>query len=63
MEPDAIKKQIRSEYVKMVQGAQRGEINQSCIFRIIEARAREGARHGGIPECWREYMPVELADL
>ena len=58
--PDDIKREIDHNYQRMKERARLGEINESCIYRIIEAQARAGASLSGIPGYWDEFMPDEL---
>jgi len=60
MSPNEIKACIVQEKLHLEARAAKGEILYSCIDGLIEASAREGARHGGIPEYWREYLPKKL---
>jgi hypothetical protein len=51
MTPDECKRQIKKEYENLLQrNVRNAEV-------LIEARARAAARHNGIPEYWREYLP------
>ena len=56
MTPDEIKISIRAQYQRLLQR----DINRSAIPGLIKSRAQEGARHNGVPELWRNYMPLEL---
>lgn len=51
--PDQCKRQIEAEW-KRLKDKKNGSVG---TYNIIKARAKEAARHGGIPECWRNYLP------
>lgn len=58
--PDQCKRQVLQEYERLMECVRAKKINASCVYGIVKARAQEAARHGGIPDYWREYMPEEL---
>jgi len=58
--PDDIKREIKYNYEVMKERVRLRQINESCIYRIIEAQARAGASLSGIHDYWDEYMPDEL---
>jgi hypothetical protein len=58
--PDDIKREINNNYQVMKERVRLGQINESCIYRIVEAQARAGASLSGISEYWDEFMPDEL---
>lgn len=61
MEPQEVTTQILREYEKLKGRADRGEINESCIYGIIKERAIQGAAHNGFPpDYWHYYMPPAL---
>jgi hypothetical protein len=62
MTPHEVKKSIFSLLMRMIERADRKEINRSFIYGKVEDLAREGARHCGIPECWREFMPPDTLE-
>ena len=62
MTPDRLREIIASEYRTKIALSKYGKLNESCIYGIIESRCREAARHNGVPDCWREYLPKELTD-
>jgi len=57
MTPDQCKRVINKSKENLLQLAQTGKINQSCIEGLLESQARAAARHNGIPNAWRNYMP------
>lgn len=59
--PEQCKQQVLKEYQHLMSRVAKKQINASCVYGIIKARAQEAAAHGGIPEYWREYMPDELS--
>lgn len=60
MTPDQIKKHIRDEYIILLNRAEAGLLNKSAIYHLIKSRCLDGARHGGVVENWKMYMPDEL---
>lgn len=58
--PDDIRREIEQNYCAMKERVRLGQINQSCIYRIIKAQARAGASLVGVPEDWDEFIPDEL---
>ena len=60
MTPEQCRKEIQSAYHLMIIRSANGEINESCISGIIESRCMDAARHNGIPNSWRNYLPYEM---
>lgn len=58
MTPGEVKLAIHREYLLL----KRRGLSDSTIANIIAARCREGARHNGVPEAWRNYLPEELRE-
>ena len=40
--------------------ATEGRMNQAAITGMVEAHCRNAARHNGVPDAWKGYMPAEL---
>ena len=60
MESERTKEMISQNYIDMQNRARKGEINESCIYRIIEGQAMAGAVLHGIARDWYEFMPEAL---
>ncbi len=62
MSPAECRASIRRESEALLQRAAAGRINRSCVAGIVESLCREAARHNGVPERWRDYVPDEEWD-
>lgn len=59
MAPDETKRALKGILDSLEMRAARGDINYSDIASLIEAHARIAARHNGVPELWRSYLPEQ----
>ena len=59
-DPAEVKRLIAIEAQGMMLKFRSNKIKYDTVCRVIEARCREGARHNGVPEAWREYMPNDI---
>ena len=57
MTPDQSKREIQRRYDLMVDRSINGEVSPGAPHRVAEGMAMEAARHHGIPEAWRNFMP------
>ena len=59
MTPSQVKEQIKQEHKRLSKLADLKKINRSAIYNLIKKQAQDGARHNGIPEYWRNYIPED----
>jgi len=57
MTPDQCKTAIKSEYNTLMAMVGRGTLNETAVFGLIEPSCRNAARHNGVPNLWRMYLP------
>lgn len=60
MTPTQCKEQIRDDYLHFMDRVREGKLNESAVYGLVESRCREAARHNGVPEYWKHYLPEEL---
>jgi hypothetical protein len=62
MTPDECKRSVEDFALLLERRVARREINASVIPTLLADVARDAARHNGIPEAWRNYLPERYSN-